>query len=106
MDPFRNRIFFQMVSHKLTRLAAPYFLLLGFTANVFLEGAFFQLTLILQVLFYLAALLRFTPLAATRAGGPIRVAWTFVVLNAAGGGGALGHCEGERRTVVWRKSQS
>jgi cellulose synthase/poly-beta-1,6-N-acetylglucosamine synthase-like glycosyltransferase len=102
MDPFGNRVFFQMVSHKLTRLVAPYFLVTALATNLFLEGAFFRLTLILQVLFYLALFLRFTPLVATRVGGPIRVAWTFAVLNAAAVAGLCVFLAGKEK-AVWRK---
>jgi hypothetical protein len=102
LNPFKNRVFFQMVSHKLTRLMAPYFLVTALATNLFLEGPFFKLTLVLQVAFYLALFLRFTPLVATRLGGPIRVAWTFVVLNAAAVGGLCVFLS-RKEKGVWKK---
>ena len=81
--PTRNRLFFQMVSHRLARLLTPYLLVTALVSNVFLGGAFYKSTLVLQLLFYASALLRFTPLVTAPAGGLIRVAWTFTVHNIA-----------------------
>lgn len=104
LNPFENRVFFQMVSHKLTRLIAPYFLVTALATNLFLEGAFFRLTLVLQVAFYFALFLRFTPLVATRLGRPIRVAWTFAVLNAAAVGGLCVFLT-RKEKGAWKKGQ-
>lgn len=82
-DPRRNRVFFQMVSHRLARLVAPLCFFLALVSNVFVDGIFFRVTLAIQLLFYSLLLLRFTPLMGSRVGGLIRVVWTFAVLNAA-----------------------
>ncbi len=103
LDPTKNRVFFQMVSHKLTRLAAPYFLIAAFASNLFLDGNFFRATLVLQLLFYLSLLLKFTPIAASPAGGLVRVAWTFVVLNAAAVVGLWVFITGGEKSV-WKKA--
>lgn len=105
LNPAKNRIFFQMISHKLTRLLAPYFILLALVSNVFLAGPFFRVTLFLQLLFYLAVLLRFTPLIAAPFGGFVRVAWTFVVLNAAAVAGLWVFLSG-REGLAWKKTQT
>jgi cellulose synthase/poly-beta-1,6-N-acetylglucosamine synthase-like glycosyltransferase len=103
LDPTKNRVFFQMVSHKLTRLVAPYFLIAALASNLFLEGRFFRATLVLQMIFYLSLLLKFTPIAASRAGGLVRVAWTFVVLNAAAVAGLWVFVTGGEKSV-WKKA--
>ncbi|UCH84618.1 MAG: glycosyltransferase family 2 protein, partial [Candidatus Latescibacterota bacterium] len=78
--PWKNPVFFQMLSHKIARLIVPYCLILAFFSNLFLQGEFFDFTLLLQVFFYLLVALRFTPVADSPLGGIIRVAWTFIVL--------------------------
>ncbi|UCG50395.1 MAG: glycosyltransferase family 2 protein [Candidatus Latescibacterota bacterium] len=83
LNPAKNRVFFQMISHKLARLAVPYFFVLALLTNLSLRGTFWDITLAIQLLFYLAILLRFTPLKKSRYGGIVRVAWTFAVLNTA-----------------------
>jgi len=60
--PWRNRLWWQLISHKYLRLAAPFFLLTAFAANVALTPRlFYQATLALQILFYAAAALGFLP---------------------------------------------
>ena len=83
LNPVANRLFFQMVSHRLARLFTPYLLVTAIVSNIFLDAPFFKFTLVLQLLFYASALLRFTPLATSAIGGLIGVAWTFTVHNAA-----------------------
>lgn len=83
LNPMKNRIFFQMLSHKVMRLFVPYFCVAALVSNIFLEGDFYRTFLICQLLFYGILLLGFTPLKRARMGGAIRVAWTFGVLNAA-----------------------
>jgi biofilm PGA synthesis N-glycosyltransferase PgaC len=105
LNPFKNRLFFQMISHKLARLAVPYFLVTAFVSNLFLDGPFFHATLGLQALFYLSLLLKPTPLARTRAGGFVRVAWTFAVLNAAAVAGFWVYLTGKEKGV-WKSPRS
>jgi biofilm PGA synthesis N-glycosyltransferase PgaC len=104
LNPVRNRIFFQMISHKLTRLLAPYFVVAALASNLFLGGLFYKITLLLQLLFYLTVLLRFTPLTTAPFGGFIRVAWTFVVLNAAAVAGLWVFVTG-RGDAAWKKTR-
>ena len=79
--PWRNRLWWQLLSHKYLRLAAPIFLVTAFVANIVLNTRFFyQTTLAVQVLFYTVGTLGFLPgcrrlpIAALPAG--------FVFLNA------------------------
>ncbi len=83
LNPLRNRLFFQFVSHKMMRLAVPYFCLVALVASAVAESPVFRLFFILQALFYVAGLLSLTPLGKSRFGSVFRVSWTFLVLNAA-----------------------
>ena len=105
LNPAKNRIFFQLVSHKITRLFAPYFMITALVTNLFLGGPFFQVILACQLLYYSLVLLRFTPLVTVRLGGLVRVAWTFAVLNAAAVVGLWVFLTGRDR-MVWKKSRS
>ena len=56
--PWRHRLWWQLLSHKYLRLAAPFFLLTAFTANLALAAQpFYLATLAGQALFYAAAAL-------------------------------------------------
>ena len=60
--PWRHRLWWQLLSHKYLRLAAPLFLLTALAANLALATRpFYQATLAVQVLFYTAAALGFLP---------------------------------------------
>ena len=57
LNPLRNRLWAQTVSHKMLRLASPFFLLVAFAANTaLLDVPMYRWTLAAQVLFYAAAL--------------------------------------------------
>ena len=55
LQPWRNPIFLQFVSHKLGRLVVPYFLVALLISNCFLQSGFYRLTLAGQLLWYSAA---------------------------------------------------
>jgi len=55
MEPWRNPIFVQFVSHKLGRLVVPYCLVALLISNCFLPDGFYRLTLVGQLLWYSAA---------------------------------------------------
>ena len=60
--PWRHRLWWQLISHKYLRLAAPLFLLAAFASNVALAmHPFYKATLFAQTLFYAAAALGFLP---------------------------------------------
>lgn len=91
LDPQRNRLLFQFVSHKLLRLACPFALLLLLVTNVALLahgaccGGWYALTLLGQLTVYgLAARAAW---GRSPAGGIARACHTFVVLNAAAAAG-------------------
>jgi len=92
--PFKNPIWFETVSHKVLRLAAPWLLLALAVASA---GA--PSLVIGQLAFYAAALL------GVRAGRVGSVARTFVVLNAAAVAGLWGFATG-RQSVTWTVTQA
>ena len=60
LNPLRNRLWFETISHKVLRLALPIFHVLVLASNIVLAGsAFFGITLALQVIFYAAAIAGF-----------------------------------------------
>lgn len=101
LNPLKNRLFFQVLSHKVLRLFVPYFCILALFANFFLDGALYETVLVAQLLFYGTMLLGFTPLKRARVGGVIRMVWTFGVLNAAAVAGLCVFLRGKEKQV-WK----
>ncbi len=84
LNPRLNRIWFATLSHKFCRLLGPLFLLIILLANLFLlDQWFYQLTLLLQVIFYLSALLAGKLPALARSSPAFSVPLAFCLLNAA-----------------------
>jgi cellulose synthase/poly-beta-1,6-N-acetylglucosamine synthase-like glycosyltransferase len=80
--PWRNPVWFQLVSHKLMRLAVPWALLAVLALSDMLPGPGYRAAFWGQVLFYLAALAGIAFPAGARLR-PVAAAASFVVLNAA-----------------------
>lgn len=57
LNPFSNPVFFQFISHKIFRLFVPFAMVLCFFSNLFLSSTFYMMTLVIQTLFYLGAIL-------------------------------------------------
>lgn len=101
VNPFSNRIACQLISHKLLRILAPYFLvvLLVSTAVAAGTGVFYQVMLSVQVVFYLLALVGalcpalHTPLVA--------IPRTFCHLNLDAVRGAIAFAAAP--SVTWKK---
>jgi cellulose synthase/poly-beta-1,6-N-acetylglucosamine synthase-like glycosyltransferase len=55
-NPLQNRIFIQTISHKFFRLFIPYAMLAALITSATLDGAFYKLLFIMQLIFYLSAL--------------------------------------------------
>jgi biofilm PGA synthesis N-glycosyltransferase PgaC len=55
LNPARNPVWLQFVSHKVARLVVPYALAAAFISNLFLTGSFYALVLGAQAVFYLFA---------------------------------------------------
>jgi len=101
LDPTRNRVFFQFVSHKLMRLVVPYFCLAALATSAFSSTPLLRVAFWLQVVFYGLGLLSLTPLGKSKLGALTRVSWTFVVLNAAAVMGLWVFVSGRDRSV-WK----
>lgn len=60
LAPWRNRVWWQLISHKYLRLSGPYLMIMIFVSNLFLlSQPFYQLTFWGQVLLYLLAMIGF-----------------------------------------------
>lgn len=83
LDPFSNPVWFAFVSHKLSRLLAPWALLAALVAALCAGGPFYTALFVLQLLTYLvAAVAIFSPRLTARV--PLAsTAGTFVMLNSA-----------------------
>ena len=83
LNPLANPVWFAFVSHKLSRLLAPWALLLALVASLCAGGPFYTVLFVLQLLAYLvAAIAIFSPRITTRI--PLAgTAGTFVMLNSA-----------------------
>jgi hypothetical protein len=69
--PWRNPVFFQFVSHKVTRLLVPYALIALFISNLFLLRGIYLMFLSLQSLWYGLAVAGYLASIASRSGsGP------------------------------------
>jgi biofilm PGA synthesis N-glycosyltransferase PgaC len=93
-----NPLLFRFISHKLLRLAVPLLLLLMLVTSAMIEGGFYRAILVLQLLFYIAAILGSLSPSSKRFK-PVAIANTFVMLNVAA---ALAFCNFvARREKVW-----
>lgn len=82
LNPFTNRLWLQTVSHKLFRLLCPVCLVLVLIANLMLLAfLFYQFTLLLQVLFYGAALVAQLAPRVSRKTALLSVPHAFCLLN-------------------------
>ncbi|MDJ0763426.1 MAG: glycosyltransferase family 2 protein [Myxococcota bacterium] len=102
LNPFKNRLFFQYVSHKINRLLCPYALIGFFASNIYLlkihtpVWPLYLSTFLSQVVFY--GLACWGALKGHRANRFARFANTFVVLNLAA---ILGCYRYLRRDFTW-----
>lgn len=84
LSPLRNRLWFQTLSHKGLRLVGPFLLAGAFGANLgLLRFPFYRLTLIAQIIFYVAALGGFLLRDARRRVRALIVPYTVCLLNLA-----------------------
>ena len=93
MLPWRNRAWWQLISHKYLRVLAPTFLLAMLLSNAALVSSpFYQLTLAAQLLFYAAAV---TGLTAPRIGSRlVTIPAGFLFLNLSAVQGLLSYLRG------------
>jgi len=101
INPIRNRIWVQFLSHKLARLAVPYFCMVALVASALSTTPELRVLFFLQVIFYATGLLNLTPVGKSKLGAITRISWTFIVLNAAAVMGFWVFVTGRHRTV-WK----
>ncbi len=103
LNPFANRLWLQTVSHKLFRLLCPACLVLALITNLMLlDFLFYQLTLLLQVAFYTAALVAHLAPRASRRTALLSVPHTFCLLNWSTVAG-FGRFISGRQLVTWER---
>lgn len=101
LNPFANRLWLQTVSHKLFRLLCPVFLVLVLVANFFLLNfLFYKVTLVLQVLFYTAALIAHLAPQVAKKTALLSVPHAFCLLNWSTVAG-FSRFIGGRQQVTW-----
>lgn len=102
VKPWRNRLWFQFVSHKVTRLAAPFFLVALLVCNMMDTRGWLAYLLAAQLVGYAAALVGW---GLQRVGLRDRItsaAFAFCLLNYAALVGAIRFAS--RDSSLWRKS--
>lgn len=82
LNPFKNPLFIQFISHKLLRLLGPLLLLLIFVSNLYLisDGWFYKLSIIIQTTVYILALVSTLSLKLSN-NKFIRLVRVFIILN-------------------------
>jgi len=102
LNPRRNPVFFQFVSHKLARLVVPYFFAASLISSALSDGVLFTVMFWAQLLVVAMGALHFTPLRDSMVGRVVQVSWMFSVLNAAAVAALWVHLTG-RDATVWKK---
>ena len=107
LDPRRNRLLWQFVSHKLARLAVPWCLLVLLASSAVLAArtTFGQVAFGLQIAFYLAALLAGAARRLPGSGWAARalaIPYSFVLLNVAAAAALVLVLRG-RTTAAWKE---
>lgn len=87
LNPFKYPVFsFEIFSHKLMKFITPFWIALIFVANAYLAGTgilFYQLVMILQILFYLFAFVGFLQKKDNRKGRLFDLTCSFFMVNLA-----------------------
>jgi poly-beta-1,6-N-acetyl-D-glucosamine synthase len=104
LDPWRNRLWLQTVSHKGLRLLGPLFLAATAVANLaLLDRSFYRLTLGAQAVFYAAALVGYLSCNARTRVRLLGVPYVFCLLNWATVV-AFVRFAARRQRVTWEKA--
>lgn len=104
VNPLRNPIWFEFVSHKLLRLVVPYLMLLALITNLaLLSSPWYAALAVGQAIFYGSALAGYVAAYHGRRGGLLALPYLFVSLNAVAVL-ALGDVLGRRTRVQWSRS--
>lgn len=104
-NPVRNRLWWQTISHKASRLLIPPLQLTALGANAALAGssAFYQFTLLLQVAFYAGAAAGWVLQRRHKTFWPVTFPYMFCLLSWATTVGFM-RCITGRQTVRWEKA--
>jgi cellulose synthase/poly-beta-1,6-N-acetylglucosamine synthase-like glycosyltransferase len=107
LSPAQNRLWWQTVSHKALRLLIPLLQLAAFAANMVLaqSSAFYQLTLVVQILFYVGAVAGCVLQHCRKRFWPATFPYIFCLLSWATVVGFI-RCITGRQTVTWEKAAS
>lgn len=106
LNPFRNRLWLQTVSHKGLRLLSPLVLIAAFCANLLLaDAAFYRWTLVGQIIFYGAALGGYARRDARRKSPLLSVPYVLCLLSWATVVALLRFLAGRQR-VTWEKASA
>jgi len=104
LHPLRNRLWFQTLSHKFCRLLCPLCLFLVLAANLMLLSLpFYQMMLVVQILFYAAAFLVCFSKKFSRSKA-LGIPYAFCLLNWATVMGLVRYVRGQQK-VTWQKAQ-
>ena len=103
-NPFKNRVFFQFISHKVFRLLVPFALILMLVLNIFLLSSLtYKILLILQILLYISAVMGHFVSKRSFIGRIFGIPYTFVVLNYAALAGFYRFIT-KSQQVTWKKA--
>lgn len=107
LNPARNPLFFQFVSHKLSRLAVPWCLLFLLGSSAVLAGSsvFFRIAFLVQAVFYILAAGGWL---LERAGVRLRlfsVPYAFALLNVAAAASLFGFLRGTQ-AASWKRARA
>ena len=99
--PWKNRLWWQLFSHKYLRVLAPVFLLSMLMSNLFLTAPFYRIVLIFHLIFYLFAIIGMTmPGLKSRV---VSIPAGFLFLNLTSIGGFIAYMDNTFQEG-WKKS--
>ena len=94
-----------LVSHKLLRWSVPYFLIATLVSNIYLiDSVFYLVFLLMQAVFYLLALLAYSPASPLHESKLARIPLFFVMVNVAIGAAWIRYLRGDRQEL-WSPSK-
>lgn len=102
LNPVKNRLWFQVISHKVSRLMAPFALVAMFLANIAVLPSGYVYLFVAQVLGYLLALAGWGLASVGVRERVTGTAFSFCLLNCAAVVGAIRFISG--RQNLWRKA--
>jgi CHASE2 domain-containing sensor protein len=101
-NPFKNRLFFQWVSHKVCRLFSPYALLLLFISSWLINEPFYTVAGVLQLIAYIAAALGCVAMWQGKKVKVVGAAASFLMLNVTAVVGLYSVLTGQTASL-WKK---